>query len=248
MNLTDKGRVAFDYAQKYFPTGWFSAAELSEKCGEKITAAALNGIVTRGYMEKMAGTPVKFCLVEDIEQIIKDEEESTTKVTNQHLLEAGKAKKDEFYTSLEDINAELTKYKKMFKGKKVLLNCNDTEESAFWQFFLKNFDAWQLEELVGISYNENGHGEVITVRTDMDLNGDGFIDENDIIRTTLTGNGSFDSQESKEYLDNWDNNSKTTRTINTSRNRYKRGNMGLRKDIINCLSANNKYLKVNKKN
>lgn len=200
MNLTEKGRVAFDYAQKYFPTGWFSAAELSEKCGEKITAAALNGIVTRGYMEKMAGTPVKFCLVEDIEQIIKNEEESTTKVTNQHLLEAGKAKKDEFYTSLEDINAELTKYKKMFKGKKVLLNCNDTEDSAFWQFFLKNFDAWQLEELVGISYNENGHGEVITVRTDMDLNGDGFIDENDIIRTTLIGNGSFDSQESKDYL------------------------------------------------
>ena len=55
-------------------------------------------------------------------------------------------------------------------------------------------------------------------------------------------------QEGKEYLDNWDSNSKTMRTINTSRNKYKRGNMGLRKDIINCLSAKNKYVKVNKKN
>lgn len=197
MNLTEKGRVAFDYARKYFPEGWFSAAELSEKCGEKIAAATLNGIVNRGYMEKMAGTPVKFALVGDIDEL---ENEEVSKVTNQHLIAAGKAKKDEFYTSLEDVNAELIKYKKYFKGKKVLLNCNDTEDSAFWQFFLKNFDAWQLEELVGISYVEGGHGEVITVRTDKDLNGDGFIDENDIMRATLEGEGSFDSKEGKEYL------------------------------------------------
>lgn len=197
MNLTEKGRVAFDYARKYFPEGWFSAADLSEKCGEKIAAATLNGIVSRGYMEKMAGTPVKFAFVADIDNI---ETEEATKVTNQHLIEAGKAKKDEFYTSLEDVNAELVRYKKYFKGKKVLLNCNDTEDSAFWQFFLKNFDAWQLEELVGISYVEDGHGEVITVRTDLDINSDGFIDEHDIVRTTLVGDGSFGSEESKEYL------------------------------------------------
>ena len=122
------------------------------------------------------------------------------KLNNQHLHAARKAKKNEFYTSLEDVKAELIKYKEYFTGKKVLLNCNDTEDSAFWQFFLKNFDAWRLEELVGISYVEGGHGEVITVRTDKDLNGDGFIDENDIMRTTLEGDGSFDSKESKEYL------------------------------------------------
>lgn len=199
MNLTEKGRAAFDYAKKYFPNNWFSAAELSEKCGEKIAAATLNGIVSRGYMEKMAGSPVKFCFVGDVDNIIVDEEPDS-KITNQHLIKAGKAKKDEFYTSLEDVNAELIKYKKYFKGKKVLLNCNDTEESAFWQFFLKNFDAWQLEELVGISYNEGGHGEAIIVHSDKDLNSDGFIDENDIIRITLKGNGSFDSEESREYL------------------------------------------------
>ena len=121
-------------------------------------------------------------------------------MTNQHIIAARKAKKNEFYTSIEDVKAELTNYKEYFEGKKVLLNCNDTEDSAFWRFFLKNFNDWQLEELVGISYVEGGHGEVITVRADKDLNGDGFIDENDIMRTTLEGDGSFDSKEGKEYL------------------------------------------------
>ena len=126
--------------------------------------------------------------------------EVVSKITNQRLNAAKKAKKNEFYTSIEDVAAELTNYKEYFMGKKVLLNCNDTEDSAFWRFFLKNFNDWRLEELVGISYVEGGHGEVITVRADKDLNGDGFIDENDIMRTTLEGDGSFDSKESKEYL------------------------------------------------
>ena len=35
------------------------------------------------------------------------------------------AKKDEFYTQLEDINNELRHYREHFRGKTVLCNCDD---------------------------------------------------------------------------------------------------------------------------
>ncbi len=38
---------------------------------------------------------------------------------------AKEAKKDEFYTQLEDINNELRHYREHLRGKTVLCNCND---------------------------------------------------------------------------------------------------------------------------
>ena len=54
---------------------------------------------------------------------------------NQNLNDAAKAKKDEFYTQLEDIERELSHedYQEFFKGKTVLCNCDDPYESEFFR-------------------------------------------------------------------------------------------------------------------
>ena len=45
------------------------------------------------------------------------------------------AKKDEFYTQLEDINNELRHYREHFRGKTVLCNCDDPRISNFFTYF-----------------------------------------------------------------------------------------------------------------
>ena len=47
------------------------------------------------------------------------------KAGNSSLFKAREAKEDEFYTQLTDIEKELKHYKKHFKGKVVLCNCDD---------------------------------------------------------------------------------------------------------------------------
>ena len=56
---------------------------------------------------------------------------------NKHksLTAANKAKKDEFYTQLSDIENELRHYKQHFKDKVVLCNCDDPRISNFFQYF-----------------------------------------------------------------------------------------------------------------
>lgn len=46
---------------------------------------------------------------------------------NSNLSAAKKAKNDEFYTLLSDIEKELVHYKEHFKGKVVYCNCDDAE-------------------------------------------------------------------------------------------------------------------------
>ena len=60
---------------------------------------------------------------------------------NDALNRANKAKKDEFYTQLSDINAELKHYKKHFKDKVVLCNCDDPYESNFFKYLSKRCPA-----------------------------------------------------------------------------------------------------------
>ena len=50
---------------------------------------------------------------------------------NSNLRKAQKAKQDEFYTQLVDIENELKHYKDHFKGKVIFCNCDDPEESNF---------------------------------------------------------------------------------------------------------------------
>lgn len=55
--------------------------------------------------------------------------------TNSSLIDAKKAKKDEFYTQLSDIENELRHYKEHFKDKVVFCNCDDPYESNFFKYF-----------------------------------------------------------------------------------------------------------------
>lgn len=74
---------------------------------------------------------------------------------NQSLQRAAKAKADEFYTQLSDIEAELKHYKEHFKGKKILCNCDDPFESNFFKYFAMNFNYLGLAKLTATSYAES---------------------------------------------------------------------------------------------
>ena len=72
---------------------------------------------------------------------------------NRNLRQAKKAKKDEFYTQLADIEKELKHYKDQFRGKIVYCNCDDPYESNFFKYFASNFNALGLKKLITTSYN-----------------------------------------------------------------------------------------------
>lgn len=61
-------------------------------------------------------------------------------MANNNLHDAKAAKKDEFYTIIEDISNELRHYRDFFRGKSVLCNCDDPYESNFFKFFALNFN------------------------------------------------------------------------------------------------------------
>ena len=71
---------------------------------------------------------------------------------NSNLSAAKNAKKDEFYTQLEDIEKELCHYTQHFKGKAVLCNCDDPRVSNFFHYFAYRFDELQLRRLVTTCY------------------------------------------------------------------------------------------------
>jgi hypothetical protein len=68
------------------------------------------------------------------------------------LVRANRAKNDEFYTQLVDIEAELRHYRDQFGGKVVLCNCDDPYESNFFKFFAMNFNHLGLKKLITTSY------------------------------------------------------------------------------------------------
>ena len=72
--------------------------------------------------------------------------------SNKNLHKANKAKKDEFYTQLVDIEKELKHYKEQFRDKVVYCNCDDPFESNFFKYFASNFNALGLKRLIAISY------------------------------------------------------------------------------------------------
>ncbi|MBP6866574.1 MAG: adenine-specific methyltransferase EcoRI family protein [Candidatus Pacebacteria bacterium] len=74
------------------------------------------------------------------------------KSSNNNLRKANKAKKDEFYTQLVDIEQELKHYKEQFRNKVVYCNCDDPFESNFFKYFASNFNALGLKKLIATSY------------------------------------------------------------------------------------------------
>lgn len=77
-------------------------------------------------------------------------------MANNQLSQAKKGKKDEFYTQLADIEAELKHYRGHFVGKTVLCNCDDPRMSNFFFYFVLNFHHLGLKKLITTCYkNQN---------------------------------------------------------------------------------------------
>ena len=149
---------------------------------------------------------------------------------NSSLNRAAVAKEDEFYTQLPDIENELKHYRKHFKDKTVLCNCDDPFESNFFRYFALNFNRLGLKKLIATCYS----GSSITgiqlslfgvdeeerrtpykaiVSSVRDANGDGstnMLDIAELFRTgensieRLEGDGDFRSEECLELLDEAD--------------------------------------------
>jgi len=66
--------------------------------------------------------------------------------------DAKKAKADEFYTQLPDIETELRHYRDQLRGKVILCNCDDPYESNFFKYFAMNFNFLGLKKLIATCY------------------------------------------------------------------------------------------------
>lgn len=153
-------------------------------------------------------------------------------MAHKDLSKAKNGKNDEFYTQYHDIEKEMSAYlefnPKAFKGKTVLLPCDDPEWSNFTKFFAQNFERFGLKKLISTSYavesknyksnyqpslfevndpqyDENKtrkNGKIFTLTRDK--SGDGKIDVNDLEWTYLKGDGDFKSEEIKKLRDEAD--------------------------------------------
>lgn len=89
---------------------------------------------------------------------------------NSNLHSAKKARNDEFYTQLTDVEKEMKHYKDFFRGKKVLCNCNDDRWSSFFKYFSMNFEHLGLTKLTCVSYSKDDHGMKYVFEGDVNKN------------------------------------------------------------------------------
>jgi hypothetical protein len=129
-------------------------------------------------------------------------------MANKNLNQAKEAKKDEFYTQLEDINNELRHYREHFRGKTVLCNCDDPRVSNFFTYFAYNFEFLGLKRLITTCYksqdvdlfSQNKSEQAVYLIYEGDKNGNNTPDVNEIGIKPLKGNGDFRSKECIELL------------------------------------------------
>lgn len=148
-------------------------------------------------------------------------------MANKNLNSARKAKKDEFYTQISDIEKELQHYWAHFRGKTVLCNCDDPYESNFFKYFALNFNQLGLKKLICTCYNGspvqgtelitffkefNEEPKKVAYKAEItevkDMNGDGAVDlsdvkillQNDKNVMSLLETGDFRSKECVELL------------------------------------------------
>ncbi len=152
-------------------------------------------------------------------------------MANETLSKAKEAKNDEFYTQYHDIEREVEAYLEydpnVFRGKTVLLPCDDPEWSNFTRYFAQNFERLGLKKLISTSYaveskkikewqptlfeTESPYFDADKSRTngkifvlDEDINGDGRFNINDLQWSYLEGDGDFRSAEVKVLRDEAD--------------------------------------------
>lgn len=127
---------------------------------------------------------------------------------NNNLNTAKKAKKDEFYTQLVDIENELKHYKAHFKGKTVLCNCDDPRVSNFFHYFSHNFEMLGLQKLITTCYkssnrdlfSQNDSEQAIWLEYYGDRNNNRVPDPEEIGIHYFKGDGDFRSPECIELL------------------------------------------------
>lgn len=157
-------------------------------------------------------------------------------MANTTLTNAREAKQDEFYTQYYDIEREVEAYldynPDVFRGKTVLLPCDDPEWSNFTKYFAQNFERLGLRKLISTSYaierkqerygvqlslfetefetqslkydkkKTRSHGKIFIL--DRDENHDQRIDIDDLKWDYLKGDGDFRSKEVTKLRDEAD--------------------------------------------
>lgn len=129
-------------------------------------------------------------------------------MANKNLNKAKVAKKDEFYTQLEDINNELRHYREHFRGKTVLCNCDDPRVSNFFTYFAYNFEFLGLKKLITTCYknqdsdlfSQGASEQAVYLIYEGDKNGNHIPDPEEIGIHPLKGDGDFRSAECIELL------------------------------------------------
>ena len=151
---------------------------------------------------------------------------------NEDLGTAKRGKNDEFYTQYLDIEKEINAYLEfdpnVFRGKTVLLPCDDPEWSNFTKFFAQKFQDLGLRKLISTSYAANSkpaeipyqptlfemesekfddgktqaNGKIFTLFKDK--TGDGVVNVEDLEWSYLDGDGDFRSDEIRALRDEAD--------------------------------------------
>jgi hypothetical protein len=128
--------------------------------------------------------------------------------TNKNLQKAKSEKNDEFYTILSDIEKEVRHYKKHFKNKVVLCNCDDPRVSNFFHYFSYNFEQLGLKKLITTCYknqnadlfSEHKSDKAIYLEYTGDKNRNNIPDAEEIGIKHLKSDGDFRSKECIELL------------------------------------------------
>jgi hypothetical protein len=148
---------------------------------------------------------------------------------HQGLHNARRNKADEFYTQYQDIEKELNAYLEydanVFRGKTVLLPCDDPDWSNFTKYFAQNFERLGLKKLISTSYAQdrkpykqpvqrslfelnspqydesktNSHGKIFTLTRHTKK-----VDINDLKWKYMDGDGDFRSDEVRALRDEAD--------------------------------------------
>lgn len=132
----------------------------------------------------------------------------TITTRNRDFQEARRAKADEFYTSLRDIELELGAYVRHFEGKVVYCNCDDPRASNFFRYFAANFEKLGLKKLIttcyrsqnAIQFGRDDSDQAVYLEYTGDRNGNRVPDPEEIGVKALAGDGDFRSAESLELL------------------------------------------------
>ena len=127
---------------------------------------------------------------------------------NENLHKASRAKKDDFYTQLVDIERELKHYKNHFKDRVVFCNCDDPRVSNFFHYFSYNFEKLGLKKLITTCYknqerdlfSQHNTEKAIYLEYTGDKNENKVPDPEEIGIKHLKGDGDFRSEECIELL------------------------------------------------